>query len=103
MWTNKQNVKSMNKCKKRCSRDPQCYAFHYYLLDPWGITNCWIWKKDTYQANGTERAYCFVKTGDAVTDSDELDAGDETNLSVSLDKDRKVPGKSMNDWDKEYE
>lgn len=96
--TNKQNADSMEKCKRRCNKDPQCYSFHYYLLDPWGVTNCWIWTEDSYQPNGSEKAYCFVKTGDTSAEPEELDAS-EDDFGVAVDNtnaaDRKVPDKSL--------
>jgi hypothetical protein len=89
----------MNKCKRRCSKDPKCFSFHYYLLDPFGTTNCWIWTNDGYQSNGSTAAYCFVKTGDDIEDDDEPEKGDSktdpSKLNVNLEKDRKVPDKSL--------
>jgi len=102
MDTNRQNVNSMAKCKRRCTKDPKCLSFHYYLLDPWGVTNCWIWTKEGYQSNGSEKAYCFVKTGATTNDAEELEDTDDTTFGVAVDNDRKVPDKSMQDWDKQY-
>lgn len=89
-----QNINSQDKCKRRCAKDPDCYSFHYYLLDPWGITNCWIWNKDVYGPNGSEKAFCFVKDGGLIED-DVPEITEEKDLSVAFDKDRKVPDKSM--------
>ena len=97
----------MNKCKRRCSKDPKCYAFHYYLLDPFGVTNCWIWTKSGYSNNGENTAYCFVKNGGAIDDDDMPLKGDSTTdpskLSVKLEKDRKIPDKSLADFDKKFD
>lgn len=51
----------MNKCKKKCNQNPDCKAFHWYLLDPKGTSNCWIWTSDQYVGDGSEKAYCFKK------------------------------------------
>jgi len=60
----------MKQCKNVCKADPECRAFHFYLLDPKGYTNCWIWTKDGYSGNGSEKAFCFVKNDEAKNNSE---------------------------------
>lgn len=98
----------MNKCKRRCSTDPNCHSFHYYLLDPYGVTNCWIWTAEGYSNNGSNKAYCFVKTN--VEEIDEADEpvnadnpADESTINLTLDEDRRVPDASLEDWDQRYQ
>jgi len=67
---NMADIYSMKKCMKACKNDANCYAFHWYLLDPSGWTNCWIWITPEYAANGSEKAYCFVRDLGADTDDD---------------------------------
>lgn len=64
------DIYSMKKCKKACKNDGNCMAFHWYLLDPSGYTNCWIWTSIEYVANGSEKAYCFVRELENDTDDD---------------------------------
>jgi hypothetical protein len=97
----------MNKCKRRCSKDPKCYSFHYYLLDPFGITNCWIWTESGYSNNNQSNAYCFVKSGEKIEDNDEPEEGvskvDKNDLKVTLDENKRIPDKSLEDYDKKYD
>lgn len=83
----------MKKCKKACNKDENCKAFHFYLLDPEGLTNCWIWTVDGYEANGSEKAYCFVKTAKTIEESEDSDDEDEIvdNEVSEVDADRQVP------------
>jgi len=90
----KGNVKTMNNCKRSCNKNPKCTAFHYYLLDPLGQTNCWIWTKEGYEANGSTKAYCFVKK-DNKDDSDEVSDDDDNNAEEGIDKNHSVPQLGM--------
>jgi len=72
----------MNGCKKRCTEDSKCLSFHYYLLDPFGVTNCWIWTNEGYSSNGSKKAYCFVKTGEEI-DKAELPEGADNKTDKS--------------------
>lgn len=58
-------VRDINACKNVCINDPRCTAFHFYMLDPGHYNNCWIWTEPGYTANGSSKAYCFVKNKDA--------------------------------------
>jgi len=87
-----------------------CSAFHFYLLDPGAPNNCWAWTKDYYIADGSDKAYCFVKQDpNIVEDWNALE--DEVLFSVEEEKEESVkdatrgpkPTKSLNDYDLEYE
>ena len=61
-----------------CANDPNCTAFHFYLLDPGHYNNCWIWTASGYFPNGSHRAYCYVKDADFVPDEADLEEEWET-------------------------
>lgn len=58
-------VRDIQACKEVCLNDRKCTAFHFYLLDPGHYNNCWIWTATGYVANGSTKAYCFVKNANA--------------------------------------
>lgn len=54
-------VRNVEQCENVCSTDPKCTAFHFYLLDPGSFNNCWIWTAEDYRANGSDKAFCYIK------------------------------------------
>jgi len=100
-------ARTVKQCERVCSTDPKCTAFHFYLLDPGAPNNCWIWTKDYYIPNGSDKAYCFVKKDLAVTEEwiEDTTAFDVAREAEEAEKDGKrkpKPTKSLNDYDAEY-
>lgn len=110
----------MKQCKNACNTNPDCKAFHYYLLDPRGYTNCWLWTQEGYAGNGSEKAFCFIKTHDAQNaegddeKEDKEQTLDEKEETTEVDLEqieeeaeegnrRQTPKESMRDWDNKWE
>jgi len=78
------------------------------LLDPGAPNNCWIWTKDYYVPEGSDKAYCWVKKDLKIVeewkDDEKIFNVAKEAEEAEKDKFRKEkPTKSLNDFDKEYD
>lgn len=100
-------VRDIRSCKKVCARDPNCRAFHYYLLDPGAFNNCWIWTEVGYGPNGSDKAYCYLKKDGLKDEEDVLEDTIDSKKEAQLLEDDKrrgpKPTKSLNDFDTDYD
>jgi len=60
----RKRVQDIKACMTVCAYDPECTAFHFYLLDPGAYNNCWIWTASGYSPDGSDKAYCYTKEQD---------------------------------------
>lgn len=49
-------------CHALCESDVRCTAFHYYLLDPGALDNCYIWTASGYAGNDSRSSKCYTKS-----------------------------------------